>query len=252
MSLGARPRGRGPARGGNPGGARARRSRSRAISSRSRSAISKAARRTRQRSPGSLRRSPRAPPRAAIREVHSVRVRETPAGLVVNYHCRVEPALNVAAVHELVDDLERRSGSSIRRSCASSGTRSRSERALRPALRQAGRSAIRRPQSSRENGEHAHRDAPDRPPRGLSAERFPDRSGRARYPAASDRDAGPATLALRPNPEGRDGRAARARRRRAPARSRCRARRPRRCRGGLRGDAAIADDPTAAARGPSR
>jgi cation diffusion facilitator family transporter len=44
----------------------------------------------------------------AIREVHSVRVRETPAGLVVNYHCRVEPDLNVAAVHELVDDLERR------------------------------------------------------------------------------------------------------------------------------------------------
>ena len=44
----------------------------------------------------------------AIREVHSVRVRETPAGLVVNYHCRVEPNLNVAAVHELVDDLERR------------------------------------------------------------------------------------------------------------------------------------------------
>ena len=39
--------------------------------------------------------------------MHSVRVRETPAGLVVNYHCRVEPDLNVAAVHELVDDLER-------------------------------------------------------------------------------------------------------------------------------------------------
>jgi divalent metal cation (Fe/Co/Zn/Cd) transporter len=43
-----------------------------------------------------------------IREVHNVRVRETPAGLVVNYHCRVDPGLNVAAVHELVDDLERR------------------------------------------------------------------------------------------------------------------------------------------------
>ena len=37
-----------------------------------------------------------------------MRVRETPAGLVVNYHCRVDPDLNVAAVHELVDDLERR------------------------------------------------------------------------------------------------------------------------------------------------
>jgi cation diffusion facilitator family transporter len=44
----------------------------------------------------------------AIREVHNVRVRETPSGLVVNYHCRVDPELDVAAVHELVDDLERR------------------------------------------------------------------------------------------------------------------------------------------------
>jgi len=44
----------------------------------------------------------------AIREVHSVRVRVTPSGLIVNYHCRVDPALNVAAVHDLVDDLERR------------------------------------------------------------------------------------------------------------------------------------------------
>ena len=43
-----------------------------------------------------------------IREVHNVRIRETPSGLVVNYHCRVDPDLNVAAVHELVDDLERR------------------------------------------------------------------------------------------------------------------------------------------------
>jgi cation diffusion facilitator family transporter len=43
-----------------------------------------------------------------IREVHSVRVRVTPSGLIVNYHCRVDPALNVAEVHELVDDLERR------------------------------------------------------------------------------------------------------------------------------------------------
>jgi cation diffusion facilitator family transporter len=43
-----------------------------------------------------------------IREVHNVRVRETPSGVVVNYHCRVDPDLNVAAVHELVDDLERR------------------------------------------------------------------------------------------------------------------------------------------------
>jgi cation diffusion facilitator family transporter len=41
-------------------------------------------------------------------EVHDVRVRATDAGLIVNYHCRVDPALDVATVHELVDELERR------------------------------------------------------------------------------------------------------------------------------------------------
>ncbi len=41
-----------------------------------------------------------------ISDVHSVRVRETPVGLVVNYHCRVEPELSVLAVHEAVDDLD--------------------------------------------------------------------------------------------------------------------------------------------------
>lgn len=44
----------------------------------------------------------------AIGHVHNVRVRVTPSGLVVNYHCRIDPALNVAEVHGLVDDLERR------------------------------------------------------------------------------------------------------------------------------------------------
>jgi cation diffusion facilitator family transporter len=42
-----------------------------------------------------------------IKEVHDVRVRITASGLVVNYHCRVDAALDVAAVHRLVDDLER-------------------------------------------------------------------------------------------------------------------------------------------------
>jgi cation diffusion facilitator family transporter len=41
-----------------------------------------------------------------ITDVHNVRVRETGHGLVVNYHCRVDPALTVAVVHELVDRLE--------------------------------------------------------------------------------------------------------------------------------------------------
>ena len=52
------------------------------------------------------RRSPAEIPDLA--EVHDVRVRETPDGEIVNFHCRVDPALSVAAVHDLVDALERR------------------------------------------------------------------------------------------------------------------------------------------------
>ena len=40
-------------------------------------------------------------------EVHDVRVRETSDGEIVNFHCRVDPALSVGAVHDLVDALER-------------------------------------------------------------------------------------------------------------------------------------------------
>ena len=43
-----------------------------------------------------------------IKDIHSVRVRRTEDGLVVNYHCRVDPALTVASVHDHVDELERR------------------------------------------------------------------------------------------------------------------------------------------------
>jgi cation diffusion facilitator family transporter len=43
-----------------------------------------------------------------LAEIHEVRVRETPEGEIVNFHCRVDPALSVAAVHDLVDALERR------------------------------------------------------------------------------------------------------------------------------------------------
>ena len=42
-----------------------------------------------------------------IRDVHDVRVRETDDGEIVNFHCRVDPALSVQAVHEKVDDVER-------------------------------------------------------------------------------------------------------------------------------------------------
>jgi cation diffusion facilitator family transporter len=41
-------------------------------------------------------------------EVHDVRVRETTDGEIVNFHCRVNPALSVSAVHDQVDALEQR------------------------------------------------------------------------------------------------------------------------------------------------
>ncbi len=43
-----------------------------------------------------------------IRDIHSVRVRETENGLVVNYHCRADGRLDVAAVHLAVDKIERK------------------------------------------------------------------------------------------------------------------------------------------------
>ncbi len=42
-----------------------------------------------------------------LRDVHSVRVRETDDGEIVNFHCRVDPSLTVQSVHEKVDMLER-------------------------------------------------------------------------------------------------------------------------------------------------
>jgi len=44
----------------------------------------------------------------ALGEVHDVRVRETAAGEIVNFHCQVDPTLSVSAVHDAVDALERR------------------------------------------------------------------------------------------------------------------------------------------------
>ncbi|MDR1817739.1 MAG: cation diffusion facilitator family transporter [Puniceicoccales bacterium] len=41
-----------------------------------------------------------------LREIHDVRVRETPAGRVVNYHCRADGALPVEDVHAEMDELE--------------------------------------------------------------------------------------------------------------------------------------------------
>jgi cation diffusion facilitator family transporter len=42
-----------------------------------------------------------------LRNVHDVRVRDTSDGEVVNFHCDVDPQNTVAAVHELVDGVER-------------------------------------------------------------------------------------------------------------------------------------------------
>jgi cation diffusion facilitator family transporter len=44
---------------------------------------------------------------SGLRNVHDVRVRDTASGDVVNFHCDVEPASTVAAVHEQVDSVER-------------------------------------------------------------------------------------------------------------------------------------------------
>jgi TIR domain/Dimerisation domain of Zinc Transporter len=41
-------------------------------------------------------------------ELWRLRVRATPDGLVVNYHCRVSPYLSVDEVHEHVDELDRK------------------------------------------------------------------------------------------------------------------------------------------------
>src|SRR5262249_43480751 len=42
-----------------------------------------------------------------VGEVHDVRVRETVDGEIVNFHCRVDPALTVEEVHGKVDEGER-------------------------------------------------------------------------------------------------------------------------------------------------
>jgi divalent metal cation (Fe/Co/Zn/Cd) transporter len=39
--------------------------------------------------------------------MHDVRVRETADGEIVNFHCRLDPAVTVSAAHELVDAVER-------------------------------------------------------------------------------------------------------------------------------------------------
>lgn len=43
----------------------------------------------------------------AVRDIHDVRVRETDQGEIVNFHCRVDPAMTVSDVHRKVDEVER-------------------------------------------------------------------------------------------------------------------------------------------------
>ncbi|MDB5569044.1 MAG: Cation diffusion facilitator family transporter [Hyphomicrobiales bacterium] len=43
-----------------------------------------------------------------VADVHDVRVRSTSSGLVVHYHCRVDPSRTVADVHTDVDKIDRR------------------------------------------------------------------------------------------------------------------------------------------------
>jgi cation diffusion facilitator family transporter len=43
----------------------------------------------------------------AIHDIHNVRVRNTEAGEVVNFHCRATPTMSVIMVHENVDEIER-------------------------------------------------------------------------------------------------------------------------------------------------
>jgi cation diffusion facilitator family transporter len=43
----------------------------------------------------------------AIHDIHNVRVRDTDAGEIINFHCRAAPSMSVIKVHENVDAIER-------------------------------------------------------------------------------------------------------------------------------------------------
>ncbi|MFO1109136.1 MAG: cation diffusion facilitator family transporter [Bradyrhizobium sp.] len=44
---------------------------------------------------------------SAIHDIHNVRVRDTDAGEIVNFHCRAVPSMSVIKVHQGVDEIER-------------------------------------------------------------------------------------------------------------------------------------------------
>lgn len=43
-----------------------------------------------------------------VQDVHNIRARRTDGGIIVNFHCRVSPAVTIAAAHDAVDRVERR------------------------------------------------------------------------------------------------------------------------------------------------
>lgn len=43
-----------------------------------------------------------------VGDIHNVRARETGAGVIVHYHCRVLQTARVSVVHDLIDEIERR------------------------------------------------------------------------------------------------------------------------------------------------
>ena len=42
-----------------------------------------------------------------VGEIHAVRVRATDEGIIVNFHCRADPAIAIADLHAAIDDVER-------------------------------------------------------------------------------------------------------------------------------------------------
>ncbi len=43
----------------------------------------------------------------SVHDIHNVRVRDTEAGEIVNFHCRANPTMSVIEVHQHVDEIER-------------------------------------------------------------------------------------------------------------------------------------------------
>jgi divalent metal cation (Fe/Co/Zn/Cd) transporter len=42
-----------------------------------------------------------------VGEIHAVRVRATDEGIIVNFHCRADPAISIRDLHAGIDDVER-------------------------------------------------------------------------------------------------------------------------------------------------